>query len=47
MKEPGKMAKGEGRKQDGLGGISTLNIDSKQLYAIISLEDVAHCRAET
>ena len=40
------VPKGEGRKQDGLGGISTLNIASKQLNAIISLKDMARCRVD-
>lgn len=39
------VPKGEGRKQDGLGGIA-LNIGSKQLHAIISLKDVACCRVD-
>lgn len=40
------VPKGECRKQDGLGGTSTLNIDSEQLHAIIPLKDVARCRVD-
>lgn len=40
------VPRGEDGKRDGLGGMSTMNTDSKQLHAIISLKDVAHCRGE-
>lgn len=41
------MPKGEDGKWDGLGGMSTVNVNSKQLHAIISLKDVARCRGES